>query len=371
MKTIIRIIVNVILLLFSLTCVYLVAELAVYLLHKEKIALFPRYVTDVTYNDFTIRRNVPNAHYFHKSIDGRWEFNMNSKGFRGNEEVTYEKLEGTLRILLLGDSFTVGYEVQERETYGVTLENYLVSQGIKAEVINTGTSGFSNAEELVFFEQEGVKYTPDIVILGFFQNDYTDNIRTGLYRLDKEGRLETRQKVYTPAIRIRNLLNSSFVWRWLSENSYLHNYLNGLATFYFKRQKANKQKADVIKQIPDAADFDKADLAKDSYEKRLAYQLVRKIYQISKEHEAEFILLDIPQVLIRQKAVGEKLERSFDFEKKSINSVCDYYLDGSKILQPYAAETDLYRPHGHHHWTPEAHRIVGKKLGQVIEDKFI
>ena len=58
-----------------------------------------------------------------------------------------------LGVLTLGDSFTIGYEVHQDQTYSHVLETYLNQHGIAAEVINGGVSGFGNAEQLIFFEQ--------------------------------------------------------------------------------------------------------------------------------------------------------------------------------------------------------------------------
>ena len=97
-----------------------------------------------------------------------------------------------------------------------------------------------NAEELIFFEQEGIKYQPDVVVLGFFVNDLSDNVRTNLYRLGDDDNLILHKNRYLPAIGIRNFLNSFWLYRWSSENSYLHNYLSNVATNFSKKRLAKK-----------------------------------------------------------------------------------------------------------------------------------
>ena len=221
--------------LASLSVAGLLCEFLVFVIFKDQIVLFPRYVTDVQYNDFRIRRNVPNARYRHKTIDGEWEFIINSKGFRDTREFEYQKPKDTTRVLVLGDSFTIGYEVDQDLTYSSITERYLRKNGLNAEVINAGMSGNSNAEELIFYEQEGVKYRPDVVILGFFHNDLADNLRSNLFRLINS-EITSVKKEYLPAIGVRNFLNSFYIYRWLSEHSYLHNYLNNIVTEYVKKR---------------------------------------------------------------------------------------------------------------------------------------
>jgi hypothetical protein len=220
-----RIFKRILLLMGSCIIAFLLGEITVYFLYKEKIVLFPRYVTDAQYNDFQIRRNLPDHSYKHTSFDGKWEFKINSQGFRDIRDFKYEKPKEVLRVLVLGDSFTIGYEVRQNQTYSAVLEAYLKRKGIQAEVINAGMSGNSNAEELIFYEQEGVRYQPDIIILGFYHNDLEDNLRSNLYSL-KEGQLLVKNKTYLPGIKIGNFLNRFSLYRFLNENSYLVNFIN-------------------------------------------------------------------------------------------------------------------------------------------------
>jgi hypothetical protein len=96
-------------------------------------------------------------------VDGAWKFVTNSRGFRRHAGVHVCQAANTLRVLSLGDSHTQGYEVHQDLTFSAVLERYLKYHKINAEAINTGVSGFSTAEELVLLENEGVKYSPDVV----------------------------------------------------------------------------------------------------------------------------------------------------------------------------------------------------------------
>jgi hypothetical protein len=171
----------------SLTFALCLAEISVRLLMKDRITIFPRYHTDANYGEFTIRRLRPNTTFWHTSIDGTWKFTTNSKGFRNYQDFTYDKkLEG-LRILSIGDSHTQGFEVRQEATFSAIIANYLTGHNIETEVINAGISGFSTAEALVFLENEGVRYSPDVVVLGFYANDFDDNIKSGLFGLEYGG----------------------------------------------------------------------------------------------------------------------------------------------------------------------------------------
>ena len=104
---------------------------------------------------------------------GRGKFvNTNSKGLRGNAEYEYARTPGKQRILVLGDSFTFGTDVSDAETYSHDLESALPN----TEVLNLGVQGYGQDQMLLYLKEEGVKYRPDIVILGFAYMDTNRNL---------------------------------------------------------------------------------------------------------------------------------------------------------------------------------------------------
>ena len=127
-----------------------------------------------------------------KSIYGRHDkagsfsttFRTNSEGFR-DKEYELEKPKEICRIIAIGDSFTWGYGVNDHEIYTERLEEMLP----KTEVINLGVTAYSLQQEILYFKREGLKYAPDIVILGFCLND--------IYQ-PHHGDLEKRATIVTP-----------------------------------------------------------------------------------------------------------------------------------------------------------------------------
>ena len=102
----------------------------------------------------------------------------NSHGLRGPDR-DYAKPPHTRRILLLGDSFTEGFTVREEATVRAVLESILRRSGCGDwEVINAGTMGYGTDQEYLFFQGEGRRYQPDIVVLLFFYNDLNGNLAT-------------------------------------------------------------------------------------------------------------------------------------------------------------------------------------------------
>ena len=95
---------------------------------------------------------------------------INSKGLR-DREFAYARTPGTLRILMLGDSFTEGWGVELKDTFSKRLERLYAARGVTTEVINAGVGNYNTVMEVNYFLDEGRKYDPDIVVLNFTFND--------------------------------------------------------------------------------------------------------------------------------------------------------------------------------------------------------
>ena len=98
------------------------------------------------------------------------QFDTNSKGLR-DREFSYENPPGRLRIMMLGDSFTVGWGAKFDETFPKRIERMYADRGIQAEAINTGVGNYNTIQEVEYYLREGYKYNPDIVVLNFTFND--------------------------------------------------------------------------------------------------------------------------------------------------------------------------------------------------------
>lgn len=114
---------------------------------------------------------------------------VNSRGLRGPER-PYEKPPGVQRVLLLGDSFTEGYTVDEELTVRGRLEAALRASGCaQSEVLNGGTAAWGTDQEYLFYTHEGRRYAPDVTVLLFYYNDlYGDGFGdVGKPRFELEG----------------------------------------------------------------------------------------------------------------------------------------------------------------------------------------
>ncbi|UCE86264.1 MAG: SGNH/GDSL hydrolase family protein [Deltaproteobacteria bacterium] len=110
----------------------------------------------------------PHARGLHKGKP----FRTNRDGFRG-PEYPYQADPDVFRILVLGDSFTMGSGVEEWEAYPARLESLLNADAGPArfEVLNFGTSGMNLRASVRRLVQFGLAYRPALVVYGFTVND--------------------------------------------------------------------------------------------------------------------------------------------------------------------------------------------------------
>ncbi len=115
------------------------------------------------------------------SLVARPEFRVpvrtNGAGFRG-PELPGPKAAGARRVVVLGDSFTWGYGVRERQAYPARLERRLNppagGQGVRVEVVNLGLPGAGPLDYLYHLEHTALPLAPDVVVVGVFANDVND-----------------------------------------------------------------------------------------------------------------------------------------------------------------------------------------------------
>ncbi len=126
-----------------------------------------------------IRPNLSNSilYELQPSLDVRFknaQVHINEAGYRG-ALVPVEKSSDTFRIILLGDSFAFGWGVEDDETFAFHLQKILNErfQGdSKVEVINFGEPGYSTFQQVALFEEKGMAYHPDAVLVYFVDNDF-------------------------------------------------------------------------------------------------------------------------------------------------------------------------------------------------------
>ena len=131
------------------------------------------------------KRLKKNFHAIRIAPEFRFAFNTNSLGMRGPEPTT----PVTNGIVFIGDSFTMGYGVQDNEAFPAVIRAGLQSRGIAMPLLNTGMGSNGNGRWVKFFKHDAAKFSPRIVVFQVMANDFDDNLAEHLFQLDGKGGL--------------------------------------------------------------------------------------------------------------------------------------------------------------------------------------
>jgi hypothetical protein len=336
----------------------LLLEFAVRLVIGEQVK-FPRHVVGAPWG---LRYNEPNAVYRHKSPDVTVWFRINSQGMRADRDYPYEKPAGTKRIISLGDSYTVGFEVDVEETFSSVLERELNARSHRVEVLNAGVSGFSTAEQYLYLERELWKYDPDMILVSFFVNDLVDNTRADLLRLS-EGELVPGADSYVPAGRLGDFLNTNPLFNWLSGRSDAFALIKETLTRITKRRIV----AQNLRNLEETdGDGQEAAGGAADYQTDLTIAIYDRLYASAREHGVPLVIQRIP-AMRPDGTLRDRFPARFDHQRPGV-----YLLRAATFLEPHQGEQLLYWTRSQAHWTPFSHLLSGRALAALtIENRLL
>lgn len=113
----------------------------------------------------------PNTTVHYQSFEMDFMLKVNKYGFRGSHSTVPEKKKDLVRIACIGDSFTMGWGVEEEQSWPFLLETFLNNEEIEAEVLNWGKGGNQPEDYLAVCKKMIPEWKPDLVIVSFFQLD--------------------------------------------------------------------------------------------------------------------------------------------------------------------------------------------------------
>jgi 2-polyprenyl-3-methyl-5-hydroxy-6-metoxy-1,4-benzoquinol methylase len=103
---------------------------------------------------------------------GTYHFQTNSRGIRSSREYTFKKPLGTTRIVLCGDSMSAGQFVSNEQRMSEQLERRVPG----LEIINLSLEGSGTDQQLLLYENVGLQYEHDFVILMPFLSNLRRNM---------------------------------------------------------------------------------------------------------------------------------------------------------------------------------------------------
>lgn len=114
---------------------------------------------------------------------GGEEFVVNARGYRDAEWPTTRDPD-EFRVLVLGDSLTVGLGVTRDEAFPALLERALAARASRpVRVLNAGVSGYGPGEEAMVLHELAEDLRPDLVIAAFYDGNDLEDARIAAFNV--------------------------------------------------------------------------------------------------------------------------------------------------------------------------------------------
>lgn len=153
----------------TLTLLFIEAGLSIFYPIPYSMERDMFYIPD-EFTGYKIRPHI-NIEYYQNGI----LTTTNGHGHR-DDEVSIAPSPNKLRILAIGDSFTVGANVSQEKAFPQQLET-LLNEKDSVEVINTGVGGWSPFQYAQYYQHYGRSFNPDLIMVGFYVgNDTYDQL---------------------------------------------------------------------------------------------------------------------------------------------------------------------------------------------------
>ena len=208
----------------TIIVVFIIAEIFVSILNPLGINYFSelkKYFSDMISGEFIFYRHKPD---FTRTYQQEY-VTINSFGLRDSE--IYKDKKTAIRLLLLGDSVTFGWGVNQKEIFPEVLERLLNQNSTtEIEVINAGVGGYNTYQETQYFLNEGIYFNPDMLVLVFVENDF--EVQNTIDEKYKSKKISLRGWIFNVITRLEWMLKDTmiahlftFQWKysWFPENN--------------------------------------------------------------------------------------------------------------------------------------------------------
>jgi len=305
---------------------------------------------------YTLR---PNTKAYLRGTSVRWyNLSTNSFGIRDKEYST-EKSDSFLRVVLVGDSISMGEGVEIEETFIKKFEEIanlnLKKQNI--ETINAAIRGYGNDQETIFYKRIAKKYKHDVAILGFFEgNDFDDNANGGIFELKNDRLIQTIPDKYnSPKFRYYSkqifLQNLPFYQMFL-ENSHCANFLRARISRLLFRVTLEKNTVNrMINKIS---------------EKNIlkTFRILEEWVILCKKKDIVPIIMYIPDMVnISNENIDDSRRIDLRYEKL-LTDMNVIFINGRTAFMKEKNIAAIYLEDGH--LSPFGHEVLGEKLWEIF-----
>lgn len=312
----------------------------------------PLYVAD----SVTAYALKPGAHHDYVTPELSTAIDVSSDGLRDTTAPAARK--APIRILSVGDSFTMGLAVTAQDTWSKQLERALAERlHVSVVVLNAGVPGYSARQIRQRLERYLPRVAPQIVIYGFTVETFT--------RMQNPVVLFGGTLVRSDALpRIRvtpdGLLYSPFTRTWLRQLDFWLNEHFELGAHVLNRLRRIYDRAHHVEVgvLPASQTLDPDTIGAHM---RPALDEMRTMKRYAEAAGARFLVL----LINMQRRDGSFRRQDSIYNATAMRECAELRLsciDLLPALQREAAGAPVLRTRSDQHWTPRAHRIAAESL---------
>ncbi len=267
---------------------------------------------------------------------------ISAQGFR-DEVMPLGRVPGRRRMLVLGDSFAWGFGVEQDEILWTLVEERHPGW----EILNTAVSGYGTDQQLLFFEERGAAFRPDVVLLHFHPNDVEDSADDRRYGYPKPKFSLAPEGLVLGHVPVPEMSLPWRVERWLRETSFLFNRLQAVRQLVDVGEVAAVRAAGIAPARGEVA----ADM-------RLTDALLRRLHEGCRKIGARLVVVSNPA----PESIREALARTL-----------------GDLGVPYGPLDAAFRgrPRGEikfpndPHWTPAGQRIAADAVEEFLLERAV
>jgi hypothetical protein len=289
---------------------------------------------------------VATPNFYDKDCFGPGVFlKTNSRGFRGNEEITDKIPPGKVRLLCSGDSFTMGVGVDNDHVWC----QELASMNNALDTVNMAQAAYGVDQMYLSYRRDGISVQHDIQILAVIGDDFRRMHLTEMY-----GYAKPILKLQNGGLVVANVPVPRYVRRWVP------------ALHLVKDLRSVQLAQTLLKKISPARPPSQPDPAF----QQIVSLLIDDLHSINNRKDSILVLVYLPtegdydgtddslpqwRTLMHQEAAREGLQLidlTDDFQKLPPQEVRRFFISTNSNTVPFASG----------HYSNEGHDFVAKKI---------
>lgn len=263
------------------------------------------------------------------------------------------------RIVVLGDSYTMGDGVELEDAYPKQFESFLLSAGDHVEVMNCGVSATNSLNQLAILQQVITDYHPHLVILGYNINDFDYPTMT---KFEKQKAAGVDFEIL-PDQRVRALPHHYTTFQQiklaLRNQSYLYRYF---AQTRERWQTRSKQSVNPVQQWMQQGTHLRS------------FEAVAQMNKVCQEHQARFFVAILPDLLDVASTVHDFQAYPYQEVHAIIKNAFEREMIDYRDLLPAFSDYDPQDLVVHpldHHFNQKGNYIIAQAIFETIHALFL